>query len=127
MQCRGQVLGPGEGAIVYGDSISWKDQDVQGQGQGVQGKVGRIPGVGRDSRGRAGSPGAGSPRKGRKVGEAWGSRLRKSPEEGESGAGGKRGRGNGSHKKQVRSLEQKTFWSRGWGKGSPGKECLDLG
>lgn len=44
VQCRGQVLGPGEGAIVYGDSISWEDQDAQGQGQGVQGKVGRIPG-----------------------------------------------------------------------------------
>lgn len=65
VQGRGQVLGPGEGAIVYGDSIAWEDQGVQGQGQGVQGKVGRIPG-GRGQREKAGSLGW------RRDGESWG-------------------------------------------------------
>lgn len=32
MQGWGQVLGPGEGAIFYDDSMAWKGRGIQGQG-----------------------------------------------------------------------------------------------
>lgn len=42
MQDGGQVLGPSEGAVVYGDGMAWEDQGIQGQGaQGMGQQAGR--------------------------------------------------------------------------------------
>lgn len=74
MQGRGQVLGPGEGAIVYGDSIAWEDQGCTGSGAQGKGEErcgepwGQRPKrEGREAGGRGRC--RGSPRKERR--EAW--------------------------------------------------------
>lgn len=72
MQSGGQILGPGEGAIVYGDSIAWEDQGEQGQGQGAQVRRQGILGWGRGRESQERKKSWGGP------GEGCG-RLRKGP------------------------------------------------